>query len=184
MRERAKETGRPVVMLGEVNQSLPFMVNDAEVGADFFDVIFDPGEPYFTLFPLPHQPIGIADYAAGFHAASLVEDGGALQVGIGSLGDAITRCLIVRHEMPDRHAALLDEIPIQHEHLTRERDRFEQGLYGCSEMVVDGLIHLIEAGILTRRVFPSLDFEQRHIEHSLVLRALHDPQASAGHRRE
>ncbi len=162
IRERARRTGKPVVMLGEVNQELPFMVNDAEVGADFFDVLFDPGEPYFTLFSLPSQPIGIADYAAGFHAASLVEDGGTLQIGIGSLGDAIARCLIVRHEMPDRHAALLEKIPIQHGGLTRERGPFEQGLYGCSEMVVDGLLRLIDAGILTRRVFPKLELEVRH----------------------
>jgi acyl-CoA hydrolase len=162
MRERAKRTGKPVVMLGEVNQELPFIANDAEVATDFFDVIFDPGEPYFTLFSLPHQPISIADYAVGFHAASLVEDGGTLQIGIGSLGDAIARCLIVRHERPERHAALLTKLPIQHEYLTRESGRFERGLYGCSEMVVDGLIQLIEAGILTRRVFPSLDLEQRH----------------------
>ncbi|MGB8224751.1 MAG: hypothetical protein WCF10_19325 [Polyangiales bacterium] len=85
-----------------------------------------------------------------------------MQIGIGSFGDAIARCLIVRHERPERHAALLKKLPIQHDYLTRESGRFERGLYGCSEMVVDGLIQLIDAGILIRRVFPSLDLEQRH----------------------
>lgn len=163
MRERAARTGRRVAMVGEINETLPFMLNDAEVSAEFFDVLFDPGEPYFTLFSLPHQPVDIVDYAAGFHAASLVEDGGTLQIGIGSLSDAIARCLIVRHDTPQQYAELLDSIPIQHSELTRGRGRFIQGLYGCSEMLVDGFLDLIDAGILKRRVFPEIELEHRHL---------------------
>ena len=38
-----------------------------------------------------------ADYAAGPHAAGMVPDGGTLQIGIGSLGDAVAQSLILRH---------------------------------------------------------------------------------------
>lgn len=162
IRERADAAGGRVAMVGEVNENLPFMPNDAEVGADFFDVLFDPGKPYFTLFSIPHQPIDIVDYAAGFHAASLVEDGGTLQIGIGSLADAIAKWLILRHEAPQTYAELLESVPIQHDELARQRSPFVHGLYGCSEMVVDGFLPLMDAGILKRRVFSDVDLEERH----------------------
>jgi len=31
--------------------------------------------------------------------------------------------------------------------------RFDEGIYGCSEMMVDGFLYLLEAGILSREVF-------------------------------
>jgi acyl-CoA hydrolase len=164
IRTRAASSSKKVVMLGEINETLPFMLNDAEVNAGFFDLLFDPGEPYFTLFSLPHQAIDVVDYAAGFHSASLVEDGGTLQIGIGSLGDAIARWLVVRHETPESYEALVDSVAIQHEELTRETFPFSRGLYGCSEMVVDGFLPLIDAGILTRRVFPDIDLERRSLD--------------------
>ena len=163
MRARAARDGRPVAMVAEINENLPFMLNDAEVDADFFDVLYDPGRPYFNLFSIPHEPIDLVDYAAGFHAASLVEDGGTLQIGIGSLADAIARWLIVRHEMPSTYTALLDALPIQHE-LTRERFPFARGLYGCSEMVVDGFLPLLDAGILKRHVLPAVELQQRLLD--------------------
>jgi acyl-CoA hydrolase len=163
IRDRAARAGKRVAMVGEINETLPFMVNDAEVDTGFFDVLFDPGEPYFTLFSIPHQAIDFVDYAAGFHAASLVKDGGTLQVGIGTLGDAIARCLIVRHRSPQAYAELLDAVPIQHDGLTRETAPFARGLYGCSEMVVDGFLPLIDSGILKRRVFPEVELEKRHL---------------------
>lgn len=78
-----------------------------------------------------------ADYAIGLHASSLVTDGGTLQIGIGSLGDAIGQSLIVR----DRHGAeyrnILESIcPAGVD--GRELGRFDVGLYGCSEMFVNG----------------------------------------------
>ena len=163
IRDRAARTGSQVMMVGEINENLPFMPNDAEVGPEFFDLLFDPAKPYFTLFSIPPQSIDVVDYAAGFHAASLVEDGGTLQIGIGSLGDAIARCLIVRHSTPGAYAALLDSVPIQHDDVTRETTPFARGLYGCSEMVVDGFLPLIDAGILKRRVFPEEALEKRHL---------------------
>ena len=90
-----------------------------------------------------------------------------MQIGIGSLADAIARWLIVRHETPSAYAVLLDAVPIQHQ-LTRERSPFSRGLYGCSEMVVDGFLPLLDAGILKRRVFPDVELHQRHLRGEAV----------------
>jgi acyl-CoA hydrolase len=49
-----------------------------------------------ALFAPPNNKVSAADYAIGLHASSLVVDGGTLQIGIGSLGDAIGQALIVR----------------------------------------------------------------------------------------
>ena len=53
--------------------------------------------PTFPLFAPPSEPINDAKYAIGLHAASLVRDGGTLQIGIGQVGDALAQGLIVRH---------------------------------------------------------------------------------------
>jgi hypothetical protein len=100
--------------------------------------------------------VSAADYAIGLHASSLVADGGTLQIGIGSLGDAIGQALIVR----DRHGAEYRRIleSLCPDGLAGPRTgRFEQGLYGCSEMFVNGFLKLIEAGIIRREVFGDAD---------------------------
>jgi hypothetical protein len=40
--------------------------------------------------------------------------------------------------------------------------RFDQGLYGCSEMFVNGFLKLIEAGIIRREVFGDAALQQLH----------------------
>jgi hypothetical protein len=60
-----------------------------------------------------------------------------LQIGIGSLGDAIGQALIVR----DRHGAEYRRIleSLCPDGLAgRDLGRFDKGLYGCSEMFVNG----------------------------------------------
>jgi acyl-CoA hydrolase len=150
--ERYAEAGLPLVKVAMVNRQMPFMPNGAEVSPALFDlVVTDPAGTH-TLFGPPNNKVGVADYAIGLHAASLVADGGTLQIGIGSLGDAIAQALIVR----DRHG---DEFRRILESLTpdglagRELGRFDEGLYGCSEMFVNGFLRLIEAGIIRREVY-------------------------------
>jgi acyl-CoA hydrolase len=150
--ERYAEAGLPLVKVAMVNRQMPFMPNGAEVSPALFDlVVTDPAGTH-TLFGPPNNKVGMADYAIGLHAASLVADGGTLQIGIGSLGDAIAQALIVR----DRHG---DEFRRILQSLTpdglagRELGRFDEGLYGCSEMFVNGFLRLIEAGIIRREVY-------------------------------
>lgn len=150
--ERYAELGKPLLKVGVINRKMPFMPNGAEVAPSMFDVVVTDPAATHTLFGAPNNKVTPADYAIGLHAASLVEDGGTLQIGIGSLGDAIAQALIVR----DRHGAEYRRIleSLCPDGLAgRETGRFDRGLYGCSEMFVNGFLRLIEAGIIRREVF-------------------------------
>ena len=149
--ERYAEMHKPLLTIGVINRKMPFMPNGAEVAPAFFDVVVTDPAATHTLFGAPNSKVSTADYAIGLHAASLVEDGGTLQIGIGSLGDAIAQALIVR----DRHGSEFGRIleSLCPDGLAgRELGRFDRGLYGCSEMFVNGFLRLIEAGIVRREV--------------------------------
>jgi len=138
---------------GQINSELPFMRNDAAIAADEFDLLLDSPATDFALFAPPREPVALADYAAGLHAASMVPDGGTLQIGIGSLGDAVAQALIVRHRKPSDFRDLLDRLrPQTASGPVRHTTPFEAGLYGCTEMFVEGLLDLYRAGILKREV--------------------------------
>ncbi len=152
-------SGRSLVCIGQVHPDLPFMHGDAIVDADFFDEIIDldPAQP---LFGLPRMPVSLQDHAVGFQASRLVADGGTLQIGIGSLSDALVHSLILRHDAPDEHRRLRDRLANQPCTLEAE-GVFDEGLYGASEMFMDGFMHLYKAGILKREVFDDLELQQR-----------------------
>ncbi|HVV79207.1 MAG TPA: acetyl-CoA hydrolase/transferase C-terminal domain-containing protein, partial [Pseudolabrys sp.] len=137
------------VFAGETNSELPFMGGDAVVGANEFDLLLQNPALDFPLFAPPREPIAPADYAAGLYAASLVPDGGTLQIGIGSLGDAVTRGLILRHRQNADFRHVLQQLSPS---IPRELGPFAAGLYACTEMLVEGLLDLHRAGILKREV--------------------------------
>ena len=138
---------------GQVNSELPFMRHDAAIAAEEFDLLLDSPATDFALFAPPREPVAHADYAAGLHAASMVPDGGTLQIGIGSLGDAVAQALIVRHRTPTDFRDLLDRLrPPTAAGPVRHTTPFEVGLYGCTELFVEGLLDLYRAGILKREV--------------------------------
>jgi len=149
---------RKVAVLGLVNQNLPYMAHDAEVAAEYFDLVVD--HPRYTtrLFSTPKQPVATPDHLIGLSASALIPDGGTLQIGIGALGDAIVHALKLRHGRNDVYCDALRSAGILEHAGTLIRahggtGRFEDGLYGATEMFVDGLLHLYRAGILTRRVY-------------------------------
>jgi len=86
--EARKSLGQPVAMVGQVNNRLPYMFGDAELDASRFDYILDGDEYQFPLFGLLNRRVTHADYATGMHVASLIPDGGTLQLGIRYRGDA------------------------------------------------------------------------------------------------
>ncbi|HEY3646053.1 MAG TPA: hypothetical protein VGM16_12010, partial [Gammaproteobacteria bacterium] len=149
---------RPVAVCGMVNRQLPFMFGQAEVAPDFFDFVVDDAGPGHHLFAVPNMPIDPAAHMIGLHASTLIKDGGTIQVGIGSLGDACIHATRLRHLDNTGYRRALDQSGI------RERcgeqlqamggdDDFTHGLYAGSEMFGDGLLHLYEAGVLKRRVY-------------------------------
>lgn len=148
----ARRAGRATFLfVGQVNDELPFMAGDAALPADAFDHVLAGPATQFPLFAPPKQPVGIADYAMGLHVARLVRDGGTLQIGIGTLGDAVCQALILRQR---DNAAFRDAVtrlsPISPEPF--EAAPFTAGLYAATEMLVDGFLELIKAGVLTRDV--------------------------------
>ncbi|NBD94951.1 MAG: acetyl-CoA hydrolase [Gammaproteobacteria bacterium] len=154
-----QDPGRRCLVLGHCHPDLPYMVGDAEVDPTFFDTIIDQ-DPDQRLFALPRMPISVQDHAVGFHASRLVADGGTLQIGIGSLSDALVHSLILRHKDNDAYRRQIER-SVPDRVALDEHDRFSEGLFGASEMFMDGFMHLHAAGILKREVFDELDVQRR-----------------------
>lgn len=150
--EKLRAAGQPLLTVGVVNRKMPFMPNGAEVAPSFFDIVVTDPAGTHAVFAPPNNKVSSADYAIGLHASSLVADGGTLQIGIGSLGDAIAQALIVRDRHGDEYRRILGSL-CPDGLAGRDLGRFDQGLYGCSEMFVNGFLKLIEAGIIRREVF-------------------------------
>jgi acyl-CoA hydrolase len=136
----AEGAPRPLV-IGVVHPDLPFIGNDAEVDAGFFDIVLDDPACRHMLFALPREPVDVAEFALGLHASTLVRDGGTLQIGIGTLSDALVYALRLRHQgNVDYRAALA---ALRHAEGDAKDNSsgegigsltpFARGLYGASE---------------------------------------------------
>ncbi|MEF2552418.1 acetyl-CoA hydrolase/transferase C-terminal domain-containing protein [Aurantimonas sp. A2-1-M11] len=149
--DAARAAGKPVLFVGEANASLPFMEGSATLATERFDCLLE-GEAVegARLFSVPRQPIGAVEYAIGLYSAALVKDGGTIQIGTGGLGDALAHALMLRHRAPATFRACLAALGNWPASLEPQTGPFEEGLYGLSEMFVDGLLELFEAGILKR----------------------------------
>ncbi len=157
---KRRAAGETILMLGHVHSDLPFMPGDAEMTADDFDLLIEE-EERTTLFSTPNMPVSLQDHFIGLHASTLVRDGGTLQIGIGAMGDALVAALLARQADNAGYRALLDDLDISPWHNLIEAEGgivpFAQGLYGCSEMFVHGLMVLVDAGIVRRKVYPDAE---------------------------
>lgn len=149
---KARGGATDFVFVGELNEHLPFMAGDAEIGADAFAHVLEAREGSFTLFAPPKAPLGLADYAMGFHVARLIRDGGTLQIGIGSVGDGVAHALRLRQQDNAAFREIVGALTPAEGAAPHELAPFDTGLYGCSEMLVDGFLHLMRAGILKREI--------------------------------
>lgn len=137
-------------LIGQVNSELPFMPGVGDLAADEFHAVLESPETDFPLFAPPNEPISDTKYAIGLHAASLVRDGGTLQIGIGQVGDALAQGLIVRHRDNAAFQGVMQRLTPAAP--PRETAPFTRGLYGVSEMLFEAFLGLIDAGILKRDV--------------------------------
>jgi acyl-CoA hydrolase len=156
---RRKKAGQRVAFVGQVNSSMPFMEGEAVVPADVFDHILASPHYNFPLFAPPKEPVALTDYAAALHVAALIKDGGTIQLGIGAFSDALTHALILRHTQNNRFGdmvAALGAGPL-HPKLPVETERFAKGLYGATELLVEGYLALYRAGVLKRRAFDDVE---------------------------
>ena len=155
--------GRPrPFVVGVVHPRLPFVGNEAEISAEFFDVVLDDAACDHTLFALPREPVTDAEFALGVHASTLVRDGGTLQIGIGALSDALVYALLLRQRDNAAYRETLAGLGGAHALVARVGglDPFVRGLYGASEMIMDGFMHLVRGGVIKRRVFDDFALEQ------------------------
>jgi acyl-CoA hydrolase len=162
-----------------VHPDLPYLSGTAEVPEDYFDVELRPAHAP-PLFTLPRPPVDLAEYAIGLHASALVEDGGCLQIGIGALSDALVKALLLRQQDNASWRRTLERLDTTHGTRTLAGfvgglEPFEAGLYGASEMVMDGFMHLQRGGILKRRSWDNLALERASVARRL------NPRAPGGH---
>ncbi len=163
--DRVVQAGKPrPLMVAVVHPDLPYITGHAEVERDYFDIELHT-ERAPPLFAVPRQPIDLTEYALGMHASALVRDGGCLQIGIGALSDALVYALRWRQQDNTQwRRALVALDPRGGTHALASRmgglAPLRTGLYGASEMVMDGFMHLQRAGILKRRAWDNMALER------------------------
>jgi len=167
LRQMQAEGKQRPVCVAVVHPDLPYLGGAAEVAEDYFDIELhtDTSPP---LFALPRLPVDLVEYALGLHASALVKDGGCLQIGIGALSDALVKALLLRHQdntLWRRALVALDPTGSTHALAAWQGGlaAFPLGLYGASEMVMDGFMHLQRAGVLKRRSWDNLALERASV---------------------
>ncbi|WP_422073383.1 acetyl-CoA hydrolase/transferase C-terminal domain-containing protein [Tranquillimonas rosea] len=132
----------------ELNPELPFLGGDAAIPLAEADMLLEPPEP-FELFSALKRPVGDTEHAIALHVSRLIPDGGTLQIGIGEIGDAVAHALLLRHD--GRIAPIRAACPFPDDGFD-ESGPFSEGLYSVTEMLVDGLLQLFDAGVIKREV--------------------------------
>jgi acyl-CoA hydrolase len=165
---RALGLPRPL-LVAEIDPELPWIGGTAAVDEHFFDVVVTPPGPHPKLFALPRQPVSDADFAIGLYASTLVRDGGTLQIGIGALADALSHALVLRHTDNEKYREVLHALDPELAHhpaviASGGMDPFTVGLYGCSEMLNEGFKHLVQAGVIRRKVVDDEALMQRLVQ--------------------
>ncbi|WP_423822656.1 acetyl-CoA hydrolase/transferase C-terminal domain-containing protein [Salinisphaera sp. SPP-AMP-43] len=163
--ERLREAGQAPLVVAQLNHQLPTMTRSALVEADRLDALFEGPAANFKPFGTPHEAVSDADYAIAARVSTLIADGGTLQIGIGSLSDAIAYCLDLRHNDNPRFQRLIERQPASESEQALVaayggRAPFERGLYGCTEMLVDGYVQLHRAGVIRRAVYDDLTVQR------------------------
>ena len=198
--DEMKQHNKPLLVVGVINNDLPFLGGEALVEQSLFDYLHDDAQS-IPLFGVPKERVSPADHAIGLHASTLVKDGGTLQIGIGALSDAIVNALIIRQQDNLIYQKAIESLnhTLANDYLSSSLLAehgsllpFESGLYGATEMVMDGFMHLRKAGILKRQVFDDLKLQdlldrkiitnplgqdslKNLLEHSLLTHKLNNP---------
>ncbi|MDF1698308.1 MAG: acetyl-CoA hydrolase/transferase C-terminal domain-containing protein [Saprospiraceae bacterium] len=163
--EELKANHADFTTIAQVNQNLPFMFGDAVVKEEYYDFILDHPDKYFKVFGPPKMSVSPADFMIGLYSSTLVKDDGELQIGIGSLGDSTVYNLLLRHESNEIYQSILSDLDVENkfgeviEHLGNTLP-FEKGMFGASEMLVDGFMHLYNAGIVSKKAYDDIGLQK------------------------
>jgi acyl-CoA hydrolase len=155
--QRRKQQGETIIAVGQIHHRLPFMGNSALVSDGVLDLVIDDPCCQTTLMNTPDMPVAMAEHFIGLHASALIRDGGTVQIGIGALGDAVTGAILLREQDNDHYRMVLRETGITQTSGTLISQiggvqEFQQGLYGCSEMLTYGMFRLFQKKIIRRAV--------------------------------
>ena len=172
MQQRGEQEGVPFAIVGQANPNLPYMYGDAEVEASNFHYVLDNPEYYFRIFGAPKLSTPEREHMVGLYLSTLIRDEGELQIGIGAMGDAFINALIFRQKDNRNYQQVLQTLELEEKfgHIINKTGGtgiLEKGLFGASEMVMDGFLHLYEAGILKRLVYDDLPI-QRLLNEELI----------------
>ncbi|MCR9289772.1 MAG: hypothetical protein NXI23_20545 [Bacteroidetes bacterium] len=176
--DQLKATNATFTTIAQVNQNLPFMYGDAMVEEGLYDFVLDEPEKYFKVFGPPKMSVSEADFMIGLYCSTLVKDDGELQIGIGSLGDSTVYNLLLRHNQNAEYQALLSDLKIKEKfgeviNKLGDTSPFEKGLFGASEMLVDGFMHLYNAGIVKKKAYDHVGL-QKLINRDLIKETFSD----------
>ena len=168
----ALDDRKDVLFVAQTNGELPFMYGDAIIDPEEFHYVVRNDDLDYRMFGPPKMSIANADYMIGLYASTLIRDGGELQVGIGSLGDAIVYALILRQEQNATYNDVLDRLGILDRcapviEAVGDLAPFSEGLFAATEMLVDGFMYLYKAGIIKRKVYDDLAL-QRLLNEQLI----------------
>ena len=141
----------PSMVVGQIHDEMPAMGHDAMLPPATFDALLAQDAAPFALPSMPDRPISTAAHHIGLHASALVRDGGTLQLGIGELADATSRALLLRQRQNGVYRALLAGSAGRVLYDTLGGlGPFDTGVLGVTEMLVEGFLDLIDAGVVRR----------------------------------
>lgn len=107
------------IIIAEINENMPRVLGDTYIHLDNIDYIVPVNYPMAELSMAEDDPDGVIENLA-MHIAERIPDGATLQTGIGAIPDAVLKYL---------------------------RDKKDLGIH--SELFSDGIIDLVEAGVIT-----------------------------------
>jgi len=107
------------IVIAEINPNMPRTLGDSFIHVRDIDYIVEVNYPLMEIKP---SEIGEVEKAIGKNCAELIEDGSTLQLGIGSIPDAVLLFL---------------------------KDKKDLGIH--SEMISDGVLELVESGVINNK---------------------------------
>ena len=84
------------VVIAQVNRNLPRTYGDSHIHVSKIDYLVEADTPLPTM---ESGPVGDVEAAIGRNCASLIEDGSTLQLGIGSIPDAVLKSLTDKKDL-------------------------------------------------------------------------------------
>jgi len=165
LRKKERETNMNSCAVAEVNSTLPFMYGDALGDPSMFDAVLENPSIETRLFSIPREAVSTVDYMIGLNSSALIQDDGTIQIGIGSLGDAVATALIARQNRNFDYIDILNRSGVLEDSSELiekwgSTGVFEKGLYGSTEMFVDGLLQLYKNGIMKRRCYDNIHIQK------------------------